>query len=189
MAHLNFFADKTDKLEILDFIFNETDLIVYDLGSPYGEDICEYNSVNDIITKFNLIENDFRESFQLWSPRHKGKPIFRKIELNPKYCDGNTFRYATEGLGLMQLYFGGINKNYELVRSAFGNLTEKNALRIGDINTEYGGRVGDWDWKEIVKTSNKIKYHIDTKFTSNRIGVFRILSGAEKLKASGIKLR
>lgn len=34
----DFFANKTDKLEILDFIFSDTDLKIYDLSSPY----CKY---------------------------------------------------------------------------------------------------------------------------------------------------
>jgi hypothetical protein len=44
----DFFADKADKLEILDFIFKDTDLHVYDLGSPYGQEICEYKTIDEI---------------------------------------------------------------------------------------------------------------------------------------------
>ena len=62
----NFFADKEDKLEILDFIFNDTDLQVFDLSSPYGQEICEYNTVDEISSKFNLDNgNKFANTFQL----------------------------------------------------------------------------------------------------------------------------
>ena len=37
----NFYAGENDKLEILEFIFNETDLKIYDFYSPYGEKICK----------------------------------------------------------------------------------------------------------------------------------------------------
>ncbi|MBK8390639.1 MAG: hypothetical protein IPL23_15725 [Saprospiraceae bacterium] len=40
----DFFADKADKLEILEFIFKETDLYLYDLGSPYGQEIFQYTT-------------------------------------------------------------------------------------------------------------------------------------------------
>jgi|SRR5882724_10748976 len=81
----DFFADKGDKIKVLDFIFNETDLLIYDLGSLYGQEICGYKSVSEISSKFDLINGDkFAVTFQLWSPRHKGIPIFRKIDLDPK---------------------------------------------------------------------------------------------------------
>src|SRR4051812_29423219 len=102
----DFFADKDDKIAVLDFIFSETDLHVYDLGSPYGEPICKYNSVEDIASKFDL-ENG-SQFFQLWSPRHEGKVIFRRVILDPKHCDGYDFRFSTEGCGLIQLYFHGL---------------------------------------------------------------------------------
>ena len=110
----DFFADKTDKIEILEFIFKETDLFIYDLGSEYGKEICEYKTIEGIVAKFDL-ENERHPfmNFILWTSRHNGKPHFRKVQLDPKYCNGHTFRYATEGWGLIQLYFGG-QKNNEL---------------------------------------------------------------------------
>ena len=105
----DFFADKADKLEILDFIFEETDLEVYDLSSPYGQEICQYRTVDEISSKFDLDDGDkFAVTFQLWAPRHKGNPLFRKIGLDPRHCNGHTFRYSTDGWGLIQLYFGGL---------------------------------------------------------------------------------
>ena len=69
----DFFADKADKLEILDFIFKDTDLHVYDSYSPYGQGICQYKTVNEISSKFDLDNGDkFAAAFQLWTPRHKG---------------------------------------------------------------------------------------------------------------------
>ena len=103
----DFFADKTVKLKILDFIFMDTDLHVYDSGSPYGQEINEYKTVDAIASKFDLINGDkFAVTFQLWDPSHKGKPIFRKIDLDPKHCNGYTFRYSTDGWGLIQ-FIGG----------------------------------------------------------------------------------
>lgn len=125
----DFFADRSDKLQVLEFIFTETDLKVYDLNSQYGQEICEYKTVADIVSKFNLDNGDkFVTTFQLWSPRHKGKPLFRRINLNPERCGGHTFRYSTDGWGLIQLYFGGL-KNNELHQSHIGHFNEKGALK------------------------------------------------------------
>ncbi|MCU0348374.1 MAG: hypothetical protein MUC59_15650, partial [Saprospiraceae bacterium] len=54
----DFFADKADKMEILEFIFKETDLHVYDLSSPYGQEICQYKTVDQISSKFDLENGD-----------------------------------------------------------------------------------------------------------------------------------
>jgi hypothetical protein len=184
----NFFADKSDKLEILEFIFRETDLHIYDLSSKYGEEISEYKNTEGIESTFDL-ENGGKSSvtFQLWSPRHKGQPVFRKVELNPKYCNGHTFRYATEGWGMIQLYFGGLH-NQELNQSHIGHFNEKGALKWEDTNTQ-NGKVHSWDWKEIQSTSGKLKYYIHNKLAVSKIGSLGILTGADKLEKQGIKLR
>ncbi len=96
----DFFADESDKIDFLNYIFNETDLQIYDLSSEFDEEICRYKNIEEIITKFDLKNGEkFSMTFQLWSPRFKGNVDFRKVELNPKYCKGHTFRYATEGWG------------------------------------------------------------------------------------------
>jgi hypothetical protein len=184
----DFYADKIDKLEILEYIFDETDLRVFDLGSIPGERICEYTSANEINEKFDL-ENGGSNSltFQLWTSRFKAQPVFRKIELNPKNSKEPTFRYSTDGWGLIQLYFGGI-KNQELNRSHIGHFNEKGALKLEGINL-VNGKVSNWDWKEIEVTSRKLKYQIHNRLTVKKLGSFGILNGADKLEKQGIKLR
>lgn len=183
----NFFANKADKLKILDLIFNKTDLQIYDLGSPYGQEICQYKSVNEISSKFDLEIDEFGTTFQLWTPRHKGKPIFRKIDLDPKYCKGHKFRYSTDGWGLIQLYFGGL-KNNELRHSHIGHFNEKGALKQADFHIT-NELVSSWDWKEIQATSRKLKYEIHNKLATRKIGSFGLLSGADQLETQGLKLR
>jgi hypothetical protein len=140
----NFFADKTDKLIILDYIFSETDLRVFDLYSAIGEEICTYKSAEEIATKFDLENGDkFAVTFQLWAPRHRGKPAFRKIELDPKRCKGHTFRYSTDGWGMIQLYFGGM-KNNLLHQSHIGHFNEKGAAKKEGTNN-FNGNVRQWD--------------------------------------------
>lgn len=184
----DFFADKADKMGILDFIFNDTDLHVYDSDSPYGQEICQYKTVDEIASKFDLDNGDkFAVTFQLWTPRHNGKPLFRKVTLDPKHCGGHTFRYSTDGWGLIQLYFGGL-KNNELNRSHIGHFNERGASKI-ESSTAFNGQVNAWNWTEIQATSRKLKYQIHNKLATRKIGSFGILSGADKLEKQGIKLR
>ncbi|MBK7468097.1 MAG: hypothetical protein IPJ43_15525 [Saprospiraceae bacterium] len=184
----DFFADKEDKIKVLEFIFKETDLHIYDLGSPNGQEICEYKNVEEISLKFDIEKGDkFANTFQLWTPRHKGNPIFRKVDLDPKHCNGHTFRYSTEGWGLIQLYFGGL-KNNELNQSHIGHFNEKGALKWEETN-KVNGLVSSWDWKEIQATSRKLKYQIHNKLAIRKIESFGVLPGADKLETQGIKLK
>ena len=184
----DFFADKADKLQILEYIFNDTDLQVYDLSSLYGQEICNYKSVDEISSKFDLANGDkFAVTFQLWTPRHKGQLLFRKIELDPKRCNGETFRYSTDGWGFIQLYFGGL-RNKELNQSHIGHFTEKEALKRESTNS-FNGQVNSWDWTEIQQTSKKLKRQIQNKMTMRKFEGFDILNGADNLEKAGIKLR
>src|SRR3954471_21608233 len=125
----DFFASKSDKIDLLDFIFKETDLKLFDAASSYGQEIKEYKNTKEIVAKFDL-ENGGQLSvtFQLWTQYFGGDILFRKVELNPKHCDGHSFRYSTDGWGLIQLYFGGQKDNI-LFHSHIGHFTEKGALQ------------------------------------------------------------
>jgi hypothetical protein len=184
----NFFADKIDKIEILEYIFKETDLKIFDHSSDFDEPISEYKSVEEITSKFDLTNGDkFAFTFNLWSPKFKGNVFFEKILLNSKYCEGHTFRYSTRGWGLIQLYFGGI-KNNELNQSHIGHFNEKGALQWEDSNS-INGLVNNWDWKEINKASRKLKYQIHSKMAIRKIGSFGVLREADKLEKQGTSFR
>ena len=183
----NFFADKADKLAILEFIFKETDLKVYDHDSSYGQEISEYRNVEEILSKFDLEKgNKFSVTFQLWAPRHAGRPIFRKIDLDPKRCNGYTFRYATNGWGLIQLYYSGIENN-SLSQSTIAHFTEKGASANEKVSA-FNDEVNNWNWKEIKSTSGKLKYHIHNKLAVRKIGSCGVLKGADNLVKLGVKL-
>jgi hypothetical protein len=184
----DFFADKDDKIQLLDFIFTQTDLQVFDSYSPGGQEIVEYKSTADIVAAFDLKSGgQFAITFQLWTPRFKGDLVFRKIDLNPKYSSGDTFRYATNGWGLIQLYFGGLKDN-ELYRSHIGHQSEKGALRWEGTHHDMG-MVKKWDWKAVEEMGRKLKYQIHNKMAKRKIGSSGVLEWADKLSEQGIKFR
>lgn len=184
----DFFAEKKDKTDILDFIFEETTLQVFDLRSPWGQDVCEYKSTSEIVSRFGINDDGYEAElhFKLWSSELGGNVLFRKVDLNPKYCDGHTFRYATEGWGLIQLYLGGI-KNNTLNKSHIGHFNEKGALKWeaeGDVR----GKVNAWDWKAISRMSRKLKYQIHHKMAVRHLNSYGLLPVADALSKRGVKL-
>lgn len=183
----NFYANEDDKEQILQFIFKETDLRVFDSYSSYEREISEYKTLDEILSKFDLINGgEFAVAFQLWTPRHKGNIMFRRIELDPKKCNGYTFRYSTDGWGLIRLYFGGMKDN-QLHKSQIGHFDEKGALGKENFS-ELNGKVSDWDWKEVNSSSRKLRYQIQNRLSLKKVGSSGVMAGAAKLEQQGIKL-
>ena len=95
---------------------------------------------------------------------------------------------------MIQLYFGGvIETNFggelqtRLHKSHLGHFNHQGALAREDFNLEYG-KVNQWDWTEIQKTSRQLKYYLHNKLAVKKIGTFGILKGAEILERSGVIL-
>jgi hypothetical protein len=183
----DFYASKADKLQLLEYLFKETDLRVFDLSSAPDEKVREYKSTEEIEHRFDL-ENgqQFAGTFQLWSPNFLGQIQFEKVVLNPMYCKGHTFRYTTSGWGLIQLYFGGLDK-HGLHASHIGHNSEKRALGWESL-TPALGPVQQWDWKAVNATSRKLRYLLHQKWAVNKKGSRGILAGAEKMRHQGIIL-
>lgn len=165
----NFYASKVDKLALLDYLFTETDLRLYDLYSAFGEEVCEYGNAKEVVQKFDLdTGGSFATTFQLWSPRFGAMPEFIRIDLNPLKCEGYTFRFRTSGWGLIQLYFGG-QQNGVLANSHIGHFNEKGALVKEAAGVSATSRVAQWNWMEITATSRKLKRLIHLKWSANKL--------------------
>jgi len=173
----DFFADGNDVVNILNFVFSETDLILYQLGSDYGEDIKCFQTTEDVLKVYNFPKIPNSTYFQLWTPRFKGDLVIRKVELDPKYCQGHTFRFSTEGWGLIQLYFGGLRGD-RLEHSHLGHQSIKRATNWED-NYKDLGSASKWDWKEVESTARKLKYQIHNRMAVKKINSFGILKGAD----------
>lgn len=183
----DFFANANDKQSILDFVFKETNLRIFDLYSDYDQEITEYKNTQQILSKFDLQkENHLPALFSLWADNFGGEITYRRIELKPKYCDGHTFRFSTNGWGLIQLYFEQL-KTDTLGYSHLGHFNQKGALGREGVNN-FMGKADSWDWKIIEQASRKLKYHIHNKLAVRKVGSFGILPGADTLEKTGIKL-
>lgn len=53
----DFFANKDDKIEVLEFILTKTDLRIFDLYSELECEIKEYKKIEDFKPKFELQNN------------------------------------------------------------------------------------------------------------------------------------
>lgn len=183
----NFFAGLEDKKQVLDFVFNDLNLKVYDLYSDFGQELNEYKNTDEILNKFQLETETHPEIFlNLWSPDFGGNMESKRITLDPRSCKGHTFRFSSEGWGLVQLYLGGITSDY-LKSCHLGHNSQKRAL-AWENTIKRTSSVEDWNWKNIEQVAKKLKYHIHNRLALRKEQAYGILAGADALERSGIRL-
>ncbi len=63
----DFYANESDKIILLEYVFNETDLKIFDLYSNYEEPVKEYKNITDVTSNFDLKNKTvlFQECFLL----------------------------------------------------------------------------------------------------------------------------
>lgn len=184
----HFFASEADKLQLLDFLFQEADLQVFDSYSPYGQGIREYKKTAEVTSAFDLkTGGQFAVSLSLWAPSFLGAVRVEKITLNPKYCKGHTFRYSSAGLGLLHLHLGGEQNSVQRY-SNLAHVSQKKAMAINS-NLPYAEKASSWNWTEITKAGRQLKYVIHQQMSVDKRGNMGILPGAAERQKRGIILR
>lgn len=162
---MNFFACKTDLLNILQFILTETDLKIYEHHSEYEGKLREFSFVEEIVRVFNIgfdkNGTGFSTNFILYSPSFQGKLVTEKITFDPKFQiqTGHSYRYKISGWGLINMGLGGIYQKI-ITPSYIGHNTEKRARKWEDIYSKDLGSVDAWDWKAMAKIFAKIQNYI-----------------------------
>ena len=150
MANLDFYALADDLRDLAQFLFAETDVVIYELSSELGKDARQFRSLSELEAAYQL--GAYRAAhLQLWSPSVMGPPVIRRIEITS--VPGHTFRYAVEGSGLIQLYLDGI-KDGIIYHSHYGHWNEAGA-RERSIHP-----ADDCDWGALMKLSGRIQRRI-----------------------------
>ena len=183
---VNFFATETDQRALLDFLFESTDVRMFETYSEPDADLREFRSTDALASTFPIgldpHGNGHAICLALWSPAVRRKPTFRRFALDPAKCDGHTFRHEIEGYGVMTLYLGGI---FEQV------ITPSIFYHTSSIWAEREGRRGV-DWDALKKLSARIKYHINKRLAAGAAGKvprYAVLAEAARLAKAGYALK
>lgn len=186
MANLSFFALKEDFIKIFDFIFSETDIIVYEDYSRYNSEIRQFHNT-EVLFKAYTIGQDLHGNrsivLALYSPSVMAKPIIDKIDLGK-----GEFRYNIEGWPIIRLHLGGKYKN-SVILSEFSHNSIERAKKWA---LSYGNKMdktSDTDWIGLQKLSNKIQYYIRKKLVVAKVAGHGILEEAYKSYQNGDKLK
>lgn len=92
--------------QIINTIFSIGDVNVFESYSEMEKDLIQINNADefkDYVREAVKNENRLLD-FALYYPESKGFYQIVKIALNPKYCDGKTFRYRIDGWGIIHFH-------------------------------------------------------------------------------------
>jgi hypothetical protein len=151
MANLDFYGLKSDLQKLLAFIYDETDIVIFEMSSEFDREIRRFNSLKELESVFTIGQmNKVQLHLQLWSASVMKEPQPRRINLTMKE---HSFRYAIEGAGLMQLYLGGLNQNV-IDHTHFGHWNQAGAEARSISPAK------DCNWEEFKKISGRIQRFI-----------------------------
>lgn len=189
MPNCDFYATPEDHEVLLHCLFTESACRVFELSSDFEQPLKEFCSAGDVLSQFDRIYSTGKK----WHTVHLqlyvlgACPPFapRRVPLDPKACDGATFRYAADGWGLVQLYLAaatadGLNNSHTNHNSQ--KRAEAWAPTIPTMQD-----VGLWDFKKISAFSSRLNRQIK-KLSVAKIGSRPILPGALKLWQEGASL-
>jgi hypothetical protein len=186
MANVDFYAAKEDLRSLLHFIFEETDLRVFESYSEPDSELREFSSYHELAAAFKLgIDEHGHGShvlLQLWSPSVTTDVEVIRFALKPTKARPHTFRHNISGIGLIQFYLGGLFQNM-ITDSHYGHWSEAGARQRA------GGNPDAVDWDALSKLSGRIQQHIRKRTAVAKVKGRSILPAAFEALKSGIDLR
>ena len=184
MPSLDFFAARTDMSALLSFLFDSTDVRVFESYSEYEQPLKEFCSFEALAASHEVGVDEHGKGrailLQLWSPSVMSRLDIQQITLDPSRCNGHTLRYNIDGWGLIQLYLGGVH-NHVITKSHYGHNSEKRA--------QAWGHAEDVNWEALAKLSSRIRYHISRRLAVAKVPGRPVLSEAYELARSGYELK
>jgi hypothetical protein len=188
MAQATFYAARSDEIDVLRFVFEETDCSVYEAYSRPDHELRRFASLSDVRNAFNLGSDRPGETrmilLSLWSPATRGEVTVTRYGLRPKDA---AFRYEIGGWGLFRLQFGGSGDGV-IGDSWFAHNSEKRARKWGEAYTDLQPPDA-WDWDAVTKLGRRVIYHLRNRLAVAKAGSADVLSAADELRQTGWTLR
>ncbi|MDO6471317.1 hypothetical protein [Maribacter sp. 1_MG-2023] len=113
-----------------------------------------------------LANGNVHFGFGIYNPEFKGKFFTSRIKLNPKYCNGKTYRFNTNGWGVIYLHLD-LQKNENEIECRVSVNSKTRAQNWNNTNPEFGNPEL-WEWKIVESNARKIINRLK-KTTHNRV--------------------
>ncbi len=189
MPNCDFYATVEDHEGLLLWLFAEGTCQVYELASDFGQPLKQFESAAAVLRQFERRyaggERWKQVLLQLYVIGAGPQFRSRRVTLDPKACDGATFRFEAEGWGLVQLYLASATPD-ALEASHTNHNSQKRADAWAPTYPEYDGP-SKWDFKRITSFSSRLNREI-RKRAVGKLGSRPVLPGAMKCWESGLPL-
>jgi hypothetical protein len=148
--------DKNHLFELVEYILSDSKTEFYESDSEMEKEIIRIKSMSEFENYFdNGITNGKKHfGFGIYNPDSKGKFFKTKIELNPKYCNGKTFRYKLDGWAIIFIQLDFRQGENEIECRVSVN-SKKRAEGWKSTYPEFGNPEL-WEWKNIESRARKI---------------------------------
>lgn len=186
MPNCDFYATIDDHRELLNWLFSEGTCDVYELYSDFETELRKFSSVVEVLDQFDrrYATGERWKSIELQLYVLGAGPVFQpqRLSVNPKFCDGATYRYMARGWGLVQLYLQ--RPMQEGLESSHTNhFTHKGAAAKAATEEEHA-EVNLWDFKKITAFSSRLNRQIRNK-SVGKLNSRPVLPGGQKVWESG----
>ncbi len=136
---------------LIEFIISDSKNELYESYSDMEKEIIRFSNSTefyDYLLK-GILNNVRNFTFGIYNPASKGKFNISKIELNPKYCKGNTYRYRIDGWAIIFIDLKLVTNSNDVECRVSVN-SKKRAENWLHTNPEL------WDWKNVESITRKI---------------------------------
>lgn len=152
--------DKNELFELLEYILSDSKNGLYESYSAIETEIIKLETFPELKEYLGdrMTEGKTQFGFGVYNPEFKGKLLISKINLNPKYNNGKTYRYRIEGWGIIFIHLEFKNGD-DHVECRVSVNTKKRAENWATTNPEFGNPE-EWDWKSVENAAGKIVYRL-----------------------------
>jgi hypothetical protein len=159
---------KNQLFELMEFVLSDSKNQLYESYSEMEEEIVRINNFSAFKDYFehSTYRNKKQLGFGIYNPESKGKFFITKLKLDPKYCNGKTYRNRIDGWGIIYVHLNVLNAENEIECRISVN-SKKRAENWKSTNPEFGNPEL-WDWKIIESNARKIIKQLKN-YTQHRV--------------------
>jgi hypothetical protein len=184
VPNCDFYALATDLVCVLDFVFAQPGWSLLELASRHDQPLREFHATREVLDAyptFDLLETSL--DFHLYCPSMGGQVFRRRIDFKAGAVPGATFRYDSEGWGLIQVYFGRVRAG-RLSPCHTNHNSQRRAETWEPTSRGQLGPVAAWNWDEVVRVSGRLVRFVRGASVA-KLGSRPILHAAQEARARG----
>ena len=185
MPNCHWFGTRNDHAFLLERIFAQQNVDVYELYSRPNHRIRKFTTIDEILDEFNIPyeggEGRTTLNLMLWVQGAGPEIGIERFALDPAYCNGATWREHVGPMGCVNFYLKR-PANQMLDYSETNTLSTARMGAVDGIFTGYNGEI--WDMRLTISYSRWLNRQI-RKFSVAKLGAISVLPEAAHLWKEG----